>query len=86
LTVLINSTGGAVTSSPPGIDYNPAGLNENFFEHAFSNGASITLTATPPDTAQAYDVKWTGACRGTTAVVMTQDQHCYLSFTPTSLR
>jgi hypothetical protein len=68
---------------------NPAGLNENFLQHAFPNGSFVTLTATPPDFAQAYDVKWTGACSGTTTaatVVMTQDQHCYLSFTPTSLR
>jgi 6-phosphogluconolactonase (cycloisomerase 2 family) len=76
LEVLIDSTGGSVLSSPAGIDYNPAGLNENFFQHAFPNGSFVTLTATPPDFARAYDVKWTGACSGTTTtatVVMTQD-------------
>jgi hypothetical protein len=56
-------------------------MKANFFQHAFPNGSFVTLTATPPDFAQAYGVKWTGACSGT----ITQDQHCYLSFAPTSL-
>ena len=90
LQVLVDGAyGGSVVSSPPGIDYNPAGLNENFFEHAFPTGSSVTLTATPPDTAQSYDVKWTGACSGDTTssgAFMNQDQHCYVSFTPVSSR
>lgn len=89
LTVLLGSAGGSVLSSPAGIDYNPAGLNENFFQHAFPNGSSVTLTATPPDTAQSYDVKWTGACSGdttTSGAFMNQDRNCYVSFTPVSSR
>jgi 6-phosphogluconolactonase len=88
LQVLIDTTGGSVLSSPAGIDYDPA-TGQNFFQHAFPNGSLVTLTATPPDSVNAYDVKWTGACSGTALtahVGMSQDQHCYVSFTPTSLR
>ena len=89
LQVLFGSTGGSVASSPSGIDYSTVDLSRNFFQHAFPNGSGVTLTATPPDTAQGYDVKWTGACSGdsvTATVIMSQDQHCYVSFTPVSLR
>lgn len=89
LEVLIDTTGGSVVSSPAGIDYSTVDLSRNVFQHRFSNGSIVSLTATPPDTAQAYDVKWTGACSGdsiTTSVTMSQDQHCYVSFTPVSLR
>lgn len=89
LQVLVDAAyGGSVTSSPAGIDYNPVS-GQNFFAHAFPKGSSVTLTAAPPDTSQGYDVKWTGTCSGdslTTTVTMSQDQHCYVAFTPTSLR
>ncbi len=89
LQVLVDPAfGGSVVSSPAGIDYNPV-TGQNFFSHSFPNGSSVTLTAAPPDTANAYDVHWSGACSGdtvTTSVTMTQDQHCYVSFTPVSLR
>ncbi|MGB8473251.1 MAG: beta-propeller fold lactonase family protein [Candidatus Acidiferrum sp.] len=88
LTVIFDTTGGSVISSPSGIDKNPL-TGQDFFEHAFPNGSSVTLTAEPPDFAQAYDVHWTGACSGNTptaTVFMTQDQTCYVSFTPVSLR
>ncbi len=64
-------------------------LSKKLFQHAFPNGSTVSLIATPPDTANAYDVKWTGACGGdsvTSGVVMSQDQHCYVSFTPFSSR
>ncbi len=88
LQVLTDTTGGSVVSSPAGIDYNPV-TGQNFFQHAFPNGSLVELTATPPDFINNYDVKWTGACSGTTIkafVGMSQDQHCYVSFTPTSSR
>jgi hypothetical protein len=86
---LIDTTGGSVVSSPAGIDYSTVDLSRNVFQHRFANGSTVSLTATPPDTANGYDVKWTGACSGdsvTTSVIMSQDQHCYVSFTPVSLR
>lgn len=88
LEVIVGSTGGSVVSSPAGIDYNPL-TGQNFFQHEFPNGSLVTLTAAPPDFANAYDVHWSGACSGdtvTTSVSMTQDQHCYVSFTPVSQR
>jgi hypothetical protein len=89
LEVLIDTTGGSVVSSPAGIDYSTVDLSRNVFQHRFANGSTVSLTATPPDTANGYDVKWTGACSGdsvATSVIMSQDQHCYVSFTPVSLR
>jgi hypothetical protein len=88
LSVVV-SNGGGVISSPAGIDVNPAGLNEGFVAHGFPNGTGVGLTATPPDTATSYDITWSGACGGdgaTSGVLMTQDQTCYVSFTPSSLR
>ncbi len=89
LQVLVDPQfGGSVVSSPAGINYNPP-AGQNFFQHAFPNGSSVTLTAAPPDTVNGYDVHWSGACSGdtvTTTVNMNQDQHCYVSFTPVSLR
>jgi hypothetical protein len=88
LQVLLDTTGGSVVSSPAGIDYNPV-TGQNSFQHAFPNGNFVSLTAAPPDIANNYDVKWTGACSGTAitaSVVMSQDQHCYVSFTPTTSR
>ena len=89
LQVLVDpGFGGSVVSSPAGINYNPV-TGQNFFSHSFPNGSTVTLTAAPPDTSTAYDVHWSGACSGdtvTASVSMTQDQHCYVSFTPVSLR
>jgi hypothetical protein len=89
LQVLVDlQYGGSVTSAPAGIDYNPV-TGQNFFNHAFPNGSSVELTAAPPDSSQSYDAKWTGDCSGDTVrafVTMSQDQHCYVAFTPISSR
>ena len=89
LQVLVDlQYGGSVTSSPAGIDYN-AVTGQNFFTHAFPNGTLVELTAAPPDSSQSYDAKWTGDCSGDTVrafVTMSQDQHCYVAFTPISSR
>ena len=88
LTVINTTAGGYVVSSPAGIDTSPTSGGD-FFQHAFPSGSGVTLTATPPDTANAYDITWAGACAGngaTTGVLMTQDQTCYVSFTNASLR
>jgi len=80
--------GGSVTSAPAGIDYNPV-TGQNFFVHSFPNGSTVGLRATPPDSSQSYDVQWTGDCSGnsvTSIVGMSQDRHCYVRFTPVSLR
>jgi 6-phosphogluconolactonase (cycloisomerase 2 family) len=88
LTVIIEGAGGSVSSSPTGIDTGPSSPGD-FFEHMFPSGSAVTLTATPPDFANAYDVTWSGSCSGdqaTTSVSMTQDKECYLTFTPASSR
>src|SRR5207237_6319246 len=64
LSVSTGPTGGSITSSPAGIDYNPAGLNENFVEHGFPTGSGVSLNAAPPDTVNEWDLKWTGSCSG----------------------
>ena len=88
LTVIIEGAGGSVVSSPAGLDTGPNSPGD-FFEHMFPSGSAVTLTATPPDFANAYDVTWSGSCSGdtaTTSVSMTQDKECFLSFTPASTR
>jgi hypothetical protein len=75
-------------SSPAGINID-AVSGQGFVQHGFPNGASVELTAGPPDFLNSYDVKWTGACSGTSLtafVTMAQDQSCHVTFTPTSLR
>jgi 6-phosphogluconolactonase (cycloisomerase 2 family) len=89
LQVLVDlQYGGSVTSAPAGIDVNPV-TGQNFFNHGFPNGTMVELTAAPPDSSQSYDVKWTGDCSGDTVrafVTLSQDQHCYVAFTPISSR
>jgi 6-phosphogluconolactonase (cycloisomerase 2 family) len=88
LTVVNTTAGGYVVSSPSGIDTSPT-AGGDFFQHAFPSGGGVTLTATPPDTANVYDITWSGSCHATGAtagVTMTQDQTCYVSFTNSSLR
>ena len=88
LTVSIDVSGGSVVSSPAGINVDPVS-GQDFVQHGFPNGASVELTAGPPDFVNSYDVKWTGACSGTSLtalVTMAQDQSCHVTFTPTSLR
>ena len=88
LDVSTDVTGGSIVSSPPGINLDALnGLN--FVEQGFPNGSTVSLTAAPPDSFYVYDVKWTGACSGTTlttSVTMTQDQGCHVTFTPTTSR
>ena len=91
LTVSLDPAwGGNIVSSPAGIDYSSEVLSRNTFQHAFPNGSTVSLRETPASApVQAYDVRWTGSCSGTgngTSVVMSQDQHCYLSLTPVSTR
>ncbi len=88
LTVIIEGAGGSVTSNPGGINTGPNSPGD-FFEHMFPSGSSVTLTATPPDFANAYDVTWSGSCSGDkaqTTVTMSEDKECYVSFTPASSR
>ena len=89
LQVLVDlQYGGSVTSAPAGIDLNSV-TGQNFFQHGFPNGSMVELTAAPPDSSQSYDVKWTGDCSGDSVrafVGMSQDRHCYVAFTPISLR
>jgi hypothetical protein len=76
LSLTIDGTGvGRVTSSPPGIDCT------DDCEHAFADGTTVTLTATPTD--GSTFAGWGGACDGTGActVVTTEARAVVATFT-----
>ena len=85
---------GFVSSSPAGIDYGPATssnpLGANVSANHFPANSSVQLCATPPpQSAEAYDITWTGGCSGTgqcTTVQMSSDKFCHLEFSPVSAR
>jgi 6-phosphogluconolactonase (cycloisomerase 2 family) len=88
LEVVVNSAGGSVVSSPPGIDIDETNGQDTFL-YSFSPGTIVSLHATPPDNLNTYDIKWTGACYGDgpdTSVNLGQDQSCYVTFTPAAQR
>ncbi len=83
LSVSTGPTGGAIISSPGGINLSND-LSEDFVEAGFPAGSGVFLTATPPNDGQNYDVKWTGGCSGDglgASVTMNQDQSCHVDFT-----
>ena len=88
LTVIVTGDGGRVVSSPAGIDAGPTSP-VGIFEHTFPNASSVSLTATPPDTANSYDITWSGSCSGdkeTGSADLSQDKTCYVNFSKTTLR
>ncbi len=75
---------GRVVSSPTGIDCS-SGCNQQ--TAAFSQGSSVTLTATA-DAGNIF-VRWTGACNGTstvTAVTMNSNKTCQAEFAVPEMR
>jgi len=89
LQVLVDlQYGGTVTSSPAGINSNPL-IGPAAPDAGFPSGTLVGLFAVPPDNTQSYDVRWTGDCGGDTLesfAMMNSDKHCYVAFTPASLR
>lgn len=87
--VSIGVWGGAILSTPPGIDYsaNPNSGGHGTPVASFATGSSVQLCATPPSgTGLSYDVTWTGigGCGGNdlcTTISLQSDASCHLELT-----